>query len=87
MQGIEPLFHVLRWFLRRLGSLVSSVREIGEQYDRGHAGEEEDHVPGQGVHRVYIGAAEYQEPPGTLWNGCSTKCRPDAINLITVFST
>jgi len=29
------------------------------------------------------GSAEYQEPPGTLWNGCSREGLPDAIYLIT----
>jgi hypothetical protein len=33
------------------------------------------------------GSAEYQEPPGTLWNSCSKEGRPDAIHLITDLSS
>ncbi len=84
MQGIEPLLYGLGWFL---WSLVSSVREIREEDDHRHAGEEEDMY----LIRVSIvfheGSAEYQEPPGTLWNGCSGEGLPDAIYLISVLSS
>jgi hypothetical protein len=33
------------------------------------------------------GSAEYQEPPGTHWNGCSREGLPDVIYLISVLSS